>query len=126
MKELTKAEEQIMQVLWALEKGFQKDIHEGLRDPRPAYTTVATVIRVLVDKGYIGFNTYGKVREYYPLVTKPEYSKRQMRSLVNRFFGDSYQQFASFFSKDSDLDLEDLEDIQAVIKEEIKKRKESE
>ena len=86
MKELTKAEEQIMQYLWKLEKGFLKDIVEQFPEPKPAYTTVSTVIRVLVKKGFISFNTYGKVHEYYAMVGKRDYTKAFFSGIFNSFF----------------------------------------
>ena len=123
MKELTKAEEQVMQVLWSLEKGFMKDIHEAIPEPRPAYTTVSTVVRVLVKKGAIGFNSYGKVHDYYPLFSKEDYSSGQLKQMVKSFFNNSFQQFASFFTKDSKMELEELEKMKRMIEEEIAQRK---
>lgn len=122
MKELTKAEEQIMQVLWKLEKGFLKDIVEAMPDPKPAYPTVSTVIRVLVRKGFIDHNTYGKVHEYYPTIKKDEYFKRQLKGMVSNFFENSWQGFATFFSK-ADLSTKDLEAIKEEIDKELKKKK---
>ena len=77
-KELTKAEEQIMQAIWRVEKGFAKDILEELEEPKPAYNTVLTVIRVLVQKGFVKFRTYGKSNEYYPTISKETYSKQRL------------------------------------------------
>jgi len=82
MQELTKAEEQVMQNLWKLKKGFLKDIVGQFPEPRPAYTTVSAVIRVLVKKGFIGFNSYGKVNEYYPKLAKNEYAKGQFKETL--------------------------------------------
>jgi BlaI family penicillinase repressor len=90
MKELTKAEEQIMQVLWGLEKGFVKDVIEKLPEPKPAYNTVSTIIRILEKKKFVGHKAYGKTHEYFPLVDRDEYKKRFVRSFVRRFFGDSF------------------------------------
>jgi len=123
MIELTKAEEQVMQYLWSIEKGFLKDIVEQYPDPRPAYTTVSTVVRVLVKKKAIGFNTYGKVNEYYPLIRKKDYTKRYMKTLVKNFFNNSQQQFASFFTKESDLSVSELEELKAIIDQQINARK---
>ena len=121
MKELTKAEEQIMQVLWQIKKGFLKDIVDAMPDPKPAYPTVSTVIRVLVKKEFIGHNTYGKVNEYFPLIKKHEYFKTHMKRLVTDFFGNSWQGFASSFAN-SDLSLDDLEAIKNEIEIQIKKK----
>ena len=121
MKELTTAEEQIMQVLWKLGKGFLKDIVNAMPEPRPAYPTVSTVIRVLVRKKFIGHNTYGKVNEYFPLIRKEEYFKRHFKRIVSDFFGNSWQGFASFFA-DSDLTLRELEEIRSEIDKQIQKK----
>ncbi len=86
MIELTKAEEQVMQYLWNIKKGFLKDIVVQYPEPKPAYTTVSTVVRVLVKKGAIAFNTYGKVNEYYSLIKKEDYSKRYLSTIVKNFF----------------------------------------
>lgn len=122
MKELTKAEEQIMQVLWRLEKGFLKDIVEAMPEPKPAYPTVSTVIRVLVRKGFVDHNTYGKVHEYYPAIKKDEYFKRQLKGMVSNFFENSWQGFATFFSN-ADLSVKDLEAIKEEIDNQLKKKK---
>ena len=119
MIELTKAEEQVMQYLWNIEKGFLKDIVEQYPEPRPAYTTVSTVVRVLVKKQAIGYKTYGKVNEYYPLIKKTDYTKRFMKTLVKNFFNNSQQQFASFFTKESDLSVSELEELKALIDQQI-------
>jgi len=119
MIELTKAEEQVMQYLWNIEKGFLKDIVEQYPEPKPAYTTVSTVVRVLVKKQAIAFNTYGKVNEYYPLIKKTDYSRRYMRTLVKNFFNNSQQQFASFFTKESNLSVSELEELKALIDQQI-------
>lgn len=124
MKELTKAEEQIMQYLWKLEKGFLKDIVEQFPEPKPAYTTVSTVVRVLVKKGFISFNTYGKVNEYYPKVGKRTYTKAFFSGVFNSFFDKSASGFTSFFTNESDLSLTDLEEMKQIIEEQIQKRKE--
>ncbi|MBK3517060.1 BlaI/MecI/CopY family transcriptional regulator [Carboxylicivirga marina] len=123
MIELTKAEEQVMQYLWNIDKGFLKDIVEQYPEPKPAYTTVSTVVRVLVKKKAIGFNTYGKVNEYFPLIKKTAYSKRYMTNLVQNFFNNSQQQFASFFTKESDLSVSELEELKALIDQKISDKK---
>ncbi|GAA4834392.1 BlaI/MecI/CopY family transcriptional regulator [Algivirga pacifica] len=126
MKELTKAEEQIMQVLWELQKGYLKDILEQLPEPKPAYTTVSTVVKVLVKKQFIGYDTHGKSNEYYPLVKKEDYFQTHFKGMVQRFFNSSVKRFASFFSADQEMDLKDLEEIKAIIDAEIEKRKNDE
>ena len=89
-KELTKAEEQIMHAIWRVEKGFAKDILEQLNEPKPAYNTVLTVIRVLVQKGFVKFNTYGKSNEYYPTITKEDYSNQKLQSLKKNYFNKTF------------------------------------
>ncbi len=125
MKELTKAEEQVMQYLWEIEKGFLKDIIEKFPIPKPAYTTVSTVVRVLVKKKNIGFNSYGKVNEYYPLISKEEYRKVFFKDVLKSFFNNSPKKFASFFTKDNDLSLTELEEIKSIIESQINKQKSS-
>jgi len=123
MIELTKAEEQVMQYLWNIEKGFLKDIVEKYPDPKPAYTTVSTVVRVLVKKGAIAYNTYGKINEYYPVIKKTDYTKRFMKTMVKNFFNNSQQQFASFFTKESDLSVSELEELKKLIDQKIIEQK---
>ena len=124
MKELTKAEEQVMQYVWKLKKGFLKDIVEQFPEPKPAYTTVSTVIRVLVKKGFIGFNTYGKVNEYFARVSKRSYAKNYFSGVFKSFFDQSASSFTSFFTKEAELSLTDLEEMKLIIEKQIKERKE--
>ena len=123
MKELTKAEEQVMQCLWKLKKSFLKDIVEQFPEPRPAYTTVSTVIRVLVTKQFIGFNIYGKIHEYFPLVSKREYLGTQFKETVKDYFNGSVSNFSTFFAGDTNLYLTELEEIRRIVEEQIKKQK---
>lgn len=123
MKELTKAEEQVMQYLWKIEKGFLKDIIEQFPEPRPAYTTVSTVIRVLVEKGFIKFNTYGKIREYYASISKKDYSRKFFKKWLGSFFNNSNQKFTSFFMDESDMNISELEELRKLIDKEIKNKK---
>ena len=123
MKTLTKAEEQIMQCIWLVKKGFLKDIIDRLPDPKPAYTTVATIINTLIKKGFVRFNQYGKLREYYPAVTRNTYFARQVKGIVNNFFNHSYSQFASTFTEDN-LSLTELEELRQLLEDQIAKQKE--
>lgn len=123
MKELTKAEEQVMQYLWKLEKAFLKDIVEQFPEPRPAYTTVSTVIRVLVKKGIIAYNTYSKVHEYYPLISKSEYFQRHFRNVVKNFFNGSVPNFTSFLTDSEDITLTELEQIKNMVEQKINQKK---
>lgn len=122
-KELTRAEEQIMRYLWKIEKGFVKDIIEQFPEPKPAYTTVTTIIRILVRKGFIGYHQYGKTNEYYPLVSKSIYVDNHLREIVKKYFNGSVTKFASFFAQDDNLSISDLEEINKLIDNQIKKRK---
>ena len=121
-KPLTKAEEQIMQYLWEIEHGFLKDIVEKFPEPRPAYTTVSTVIRVLVKKDFIGYRTYGKTNEYYPLISKGDYFKQAVKPAISNYFEGTPAAFTSFFSN-AKLNLPELEEIKRLIDDRIKKLK---
>ena len=124
-KELTKAEEQVMQYLWKIEKGFLKDIVDQFPEPKPAYTTISTVIRVLVKKQFINFNTYGKIHEYYPLISKNEYFRSHIDIIIKNFYNGSTSNFISFFADTKELSISDLEEIKMIIEKkiEIKKNK---
>lgn len=126
-RELTKAEEQVMLHLWNLNKGFLADIVETFPEPRPAYTTIATVIRVLVKKGFIGFTAYGKSNEYFPVVSKDQYFKGKARNILTNFYHSSPSKLVSFFATDESLSIEQLEEIRKLIDERIEnfKKKES-
>lgn len=100
MRELTRAEEQVMQVLWKLEKGFVKDILEHFDDPKPAYNTVSTIVRILQNKGFVSYRAYGRTHEYFPLITKDEYSKFHMSSFVQDYFSNSFGKMVSFFARE--------------------------
>lgn len=121
-KELTKAEEQVMQYLWNINKGFLKDIVDQFPEPKPAYTTVSTVIRVMVKKGFVGYNTYGKIHEYFPLISKTDYSQNHVKSLINNYFNGSTPEFALYFANEQ-LNLSELEEIKELIEDKIKKIK---
>ncbi|NHF58729.1 BlaI/MecI/CopY family transcriptional regulator [Flavobacteriaceae bacterium TP-CH-4] len=125
MNELTKAEEQVMHYLWELKKAFLKEIVEKFPEPRPAYTTISTVVRVLVKKGFIKFNTFGKIRQYYPSISKEHYFKRHMNSMIANFFEGSKSKFAHFFTEDEDLNLTQLEEMKQLIEHKIKRLKEN-
>lgn len=123
MKELTKAEEQLMQILWGLENAYLKDIVEQYPEPAPAYTTISTVVNVLVKKGIIGFTTHGKSREYYPLISKEKYTRQSMKGLMSNFFDNSARKFASFFASQEELSMEELQEIRKLIDDQIAQRK---
>lgn len=123
MKELTKAEEQVMQCIWKLKKAFLKDIVAEYPDPKPAYTTISTLIRILVKKEFIGFKTYGKANEYFPRISKDAYSKASLRGMMQKYFNNSPTLFTSFFAKNESLSVEELEAIRAIIDAEIQKKR---
>jgi len=109
MKELTKAEEQIMQILWELKKGFVKDIIERLPEPKPAYNTVSTIVRILEAKGFAGHEAYGKTHEYFPLIEKDKYKNFFLKNLIGSYFGGSFESLVSFFAKESNLNVQELD-----------------
>ena len=123
MKELTRAEEKIMQVLWKLEKGFVKDIMERLPNPKPAYNTVSTIVRVLEKKGFVSHTAFGKTHQYFPVLSRDEYKKNFLKSFIKRYFGNSFQEMVSFFASDRDINLEELEEMRELLSEEIEKQK---
>ncbi len=111
MKELTKAEEQIMQVLWDLDRAFVKEIIDRLPDPKPAYNTVSTIVRILQDKGFVGHEAYGKSHCYYPLVDKNTYSRKFLKNFIGNYFQNSFSQMVSFFAREENIDLQELEKL---------------
>jgi BlaI family penicillinase repressor len=123
MKELTKAEEQIMQVLWRLERAFVRDIIENLPEPRPAYNTVSTIVRILEKKGFVSHKAYGKTYEYFPVVSRDEYKKGYLKSFMKRYFGNSFQAMVSFFASGRDVSLEEMEEIRRLLHDEIAKQR---
>jgi BlaI family penicillinase repressor len=124
-KDLTRAEEQVMQILWQLEEGFVNDIVAKMPNPKPAYNTVSTIIRILANKGFVGHKAYGKSHQYFPLVSKNDYSDRTLNSLVSGYFDNSYQNLVSFFAKGDKVSVKELEAMQAMIEEELKTKKEA-
>jgi predicted transcriptional regulator len=125
MKELTKAEEQIMQILWEIKKGFIKDIADGFPDPKPANTTISTVVKILETKGFINHKVYGKIHEYYPVISKDEYTRAFMGNVVKNYFSNSYQKMVSFFARDKEVSIEEMEQMMNILKEEMQKKKKS-
>ncbi len=111
MKELTKAEEQIMQELWTLEKAFVKEIVDKLPEPKPAYNTVSTIVRILEKKGFVDHYAYGKTHQYFPLISKTVYTKSYFKNFLSGYFGNSFQEMVSFFAKEDKMSLSELEDL---------------
>jgi predicted transcriptional regulator len=123
MKELTKAEEEIMQILWKIGKGFVNNILEELPDPKPAYNTVSTIVRILEKKEFVGHTAYGKSHEYYPMVSKKEYTKTYFGHFMKNYFGNSYREMVSFFTSDNTLSIGELEQLKQAMAEEIIKKR---
>jgi len=121
---LTTAEEQIMKYLWKLEKTFMKELVEQFPEPRPAYTTIATLLTRMIKKEFVSYKQFGKVREYYPLIKKSDYYSIKVNGLISNYFNDSAAQFASFFTKKTDISLSELEEIKGMIEEQIENKKE--
>ncbi|MBC9798438.1 BlaI/MecI/CopY family transcriptional regulator [Sinomicrobium weinanense] len=111
MKQLTKAEEEVMQILWKLEKANVAAIIEKFEEPKPAYNTVSTIVRILESKGFVGHEKEGKGYLYFPLLKKSEYSNQSINKLLNNYFQGSFKSMVSFFMKKNDISMEELEDI---------------
>lgn len=121
-QQLTRAEEQVMQYVWEIKRCCLKDIVAKFPEPRPAYTTISTVVRVLVKKKFIGFKTVGKTNEYYPLITKGEYFTRRVKPMLTKYLNGSAAAIVSYFSNEK-LSLSELEEIKKLVEERIKKLK---
>ena len=119
MKELTKAEEQVMQLLWNLEKAFVKDIIEEMPVPKPAYNTVSKIVRILEKKGFVGHNAYGKTHEYFPLISRKEYTRSFMKNFMRNYFSGSFQEMVSFFAKEDNMSLSELDELMEDVKRDI-------
>ena len=120
--QLSKAEEQLMEYLWQKEKVFLKDLIDCFPDPKPATTTVATLLKRMQDKGFVAYKLYGNSREYYPLIMKSQYFSKQVNGIIKTFFNDSASQFGSFFARETSLTAKELEDLRDIIEEEIKRK----
>lgn len=120
---LSTAEEQLMQLLWKKEKAFIKDLIEAYPDPKPATTTVATLLKRMRDKQFIDYTQYGRSREYFPLVKKTDYFSKHVNGLIKNFFNDSAWQFASFFTQETDLSQKELEELKKIIDNQLKEKK---
>ncbi len=116
IKELTKAEEEVMQILWRLKKAFIKEILERFDEPRPAYSTVSTIIRILQEKGFVNYRAYGRTYQYFPVISKDDYRKAQMSSFVRNYFSNSYQKMVSFFAREDSITVKDMEEIMEMMK----------
>lgn len=116
MKELTKAEDQVMQILWQIGKGVVKDILERMPEPKPAYNTISTIVRILETKGFVDHKAYGKTHEYFPLISKEKYTKFYLNNLLKGYFNGSFQNLVSFFAKENKMGVKELEKILDALK----------
>jgi len=124
MTELTKAEEQVMQILWKMERGMVRDILEKFPDPKPAYNTVSTIVRILEKKEVVAHKAYGKNFEYYPLISKKDYAKSRFNHVFENYFSGSFPKLATFFAKDKKMSLKEFDELMSMIREEVKKENE--
>ncbi|RYU96000.1 BlaI/MecI/CopY family transcriptional regulator [Emticicia agri] len=122
---LSATEENLMQYLWSAEKAFMKDLLEAYPEPKPAVTTIATLLKRMIEKGFVGYKEYGNSREYYPLITKTDYFANHVNGLIKTFFNNSASQFASFFTTETNLSDKELNELKAIIEKEIQKKKNS-
>ncbi|HVZ24841.1 MAG TPA: BlaI/MecI/CopY family transcriptional regulator [Sediminibacterium sp.] len=120
---LTKSEEEIMALIWQHRKVFLKEILDALPEPKPAATTVATLLKRMTDKGFVAYHLHGHVREYYPLVEKEKYYSREVKGIIRNSFNDSAVQFASFFTHSANLSMDELKALRKLIDLEIQKKK---
>jgi predicted transcriptional regulator len=126
MNTLTKAEEQIMQILWDQGEGFVKELLEQFPDPKPAYNTVSTIIRILEKKGFVAHRSFGKSHQYFPLVSREDYRSERFSSLMKNYFNNSMKQVLSHFGKDGDMNLQEADEIIQLMEELKKKARENE
>ncbi|WP_018628922.1 BlaI/MecI/CopY family transcriptional regulator [Niabella aurantiaca] len=119
MIKLSKSEEQLMEYIWKAERAFMKDLIDAFPDPKPASTTVATLLKRMTDKGVIGYTQYGNSREYHPLIKKADYFSKYVSSMIKNYFDDSVLQFASFFTREAKLNKEQLEELKKIVDRQI-------
>ncbi|PHN03741.1 BlaI/MecI/CopY family transcriptional regulator [Flavilitoribacter nigricans] len=122
--ELSKAEKKLMQLLWKMKRAYMKDILEAYPEPKPAPTTVATLLKRMTDKGFISYEKRGSVREYYPLVNKAVYFKKQLGEMISNYFDGSPTEFASFFAESAEMSQKELETLREIIDQQLKNREE--
>ena len=123
MKEITKAQEEILKAMWQINNGAVSDVLDILKEPKPAYNTVATVIKVLESKGYIDHKTYGKTNVYYPIITKSDYAQHLIKDTFKGLFNGSLNQMMSCFVKNKDVSIGELEELKQLLEDEILKQK---
>ena len=111
MQKLTNKEEEIMHILWKLEKAFVKEVLAEVQEDKPHYNTLSTIVRNLEEKGYVGYKAYGKSHQYFPIITKEAYRKRFMNTAIESYFNNSYKNVVSFFAKEEKISVDDLKEI---------------
>jgi len=121
--QLSKSEEQLMEVIWKQEKVFMKDLIESYPEPKPATTTIATLLKRMQDKGFVAYTVFGNSRQYYPLVKKADYFSKRVKGIIKNFFNNSPIQFASFFTTATNLTTAELEDLKKIVDQELKRKK---
>src|SRR5690606_38536301 len=121
MEKLTNKEEEIMHILWKLNKAFVKDVLAEIKEGQPHYNTLSTIIRNLEEKGYVSYTAYGKTHQYFPIISKEAYKKRFMNTAIQNYFNNSYKNMVSFFAKEEKISIEELKDIIALIESENSK-----
>jgi predicted transcriptional regulator len=121
--QLSNSEEQLMKYLWKLKKAFMKELLESYPEPKPATTTVATLLKRMIDKKFVAYTEFGNSREYFPLVKKEDYFSKHVNGLIKNYFNDSASQFASFFTTSTNLSEKELEDLKKIIDVELQKKK---
>jgi len=109
-----------MQILWEIEEGFVRDLIERMAEPKPAYNTVSTIVRILEKKEFVGHKSYGKSHQYFPLISKETYTQSYYKSFMNDYFGNSFQRMVSFFAKHENLTVAEIDQLMSLVKEEIK------
>jgi BlaI family penicillinase repressor len=112
-----------MQVLWKIKKGFVKEILEHFGEPKPAYNTVSTIVRILQDKGFVSHKAYGHTHEYFPLISKDDYSKMHLKTFVKDYFSNSFQKMVSFFAREKSISIKDMREIMKILEGEINRQK---
>ena len=123
MKELTTAEEQIMQILWGLEKAFVKDIINEMQEPKPAYNTVSTIVRILEKKGFVSHKAYGKTHQYFPVVSREKYTRMFMKKFMRNYFSGSFANMVSFFAKENKMSLDEFNELMEDVKSDLENEK---
>ena len=121
--QLSKSEEKLMELIWKQGKVFMKELIEDYPEPKPATTTIATLLKRMQDKGFVAYNLMGNSRQYYPLVKKSDYFSKHVKGIIKNYFNNSPMQFASFFTTSTNLTSSELEDLKKIVDQEIKRKR---